>query len=110
MLTNAPDPFSYSGVCMTADAVPSSCSGLARSAVLRSGLNAGSAMANEYGDSDYERGWNAAIPADRRWHEAQATQAMVLSRRTRFPKYLERDAEGHRRSAEMMATLSAEDV
>jgi len=35
---------------------------------------------------------------------------MVLSRRTRFPKNLERDAEVHRRSAEMMATLSAEDV
>ncbi len=67
-------------------------------------------MAKENGDSDYERGWNAAILAARRWHEAQATQAMVLSRRTRFPKNLERDAEVHRHSAEMMATLSAEDV
>ncbi len=110
MLTNAPDPFSHSVVCMTAGAVPANCSGLARSAVLRSGLNAGGAMAKESGDSDYERGWNAAILAARRWHEAQATQAMVLSRRTRFPKNLERDAEVHRRSAEMMATLSAEDV
>ncbi len=78
--------------------------------MLRSGLNAGGAMAKENGDSDYERGWNAAILAARRWHEAQAAQAMVLSRRTRFPKNLERDAEGHRRSAEMMATLSVEDV
>jgi len=110
MLTNAPDPFSRSVVCMTADAVPSNCRGLARSAVLRSGLNAGGAMAKENGDLDYERGWNAAILAARHWHEAQATQAMVLSRRTRFPKNLERDAEVHRRSAEMMATLSAEDV
>jgi len=78
--------------------------------VLRSGLNGGDTMAKENGDLDYERGWDAAILAARRWHEAQATQAMVLSRRTRFPKNLERDAEVHRRSAEMMATLSAEDV
>jgi hypothetical protein len=78
--------------------------------VLRSGLNADGAMAKENGNLDYERGWNAAILAACRWHEAQAAQAMVLSRRTRFPKNLERDAEVHRRSAEMMATLSAEDV
>ncbi len=48
--------------------------------------------------------------AARHWHEAQAAQAIVLSRRTRFPKNLERDAEVHRRSAEMLATLSPEDV
>ncbi len=90
--------------------LPSDCIALARSAVLRSGLNGGDIMAKENGDLDYERGWSAAILAARRWHEAQATQAMVLSRRTRFPKNLERDAEVHRRSAEIMATLSAEDV
>lgn len=59
---------------------------------------------------EFERGWQAAVTAARHWHEAQAAQALVLARRTRFPKNLERDAEVHRRSAEMMATLSPEDV
>lgn len=57
---------------------------------------------------EFKRGWDAAITAARHWHEGQAAQAIVLSRRTRFPKNLERDAEVHRRSAEMMATLSPE--
>ncbi len=61
------------------------------------------------GTGEFERGWNAAILAARYWHEAQAKQAMVLSRRTRFPKNLEREAEVHQRSAEMMATLSPEE-
>ena len=60
------------------------------------------------GGPKFKRGWDAAITAARHWHEGQAAQAIVLSRRTRFPKNLERDAEVHRRSAEMMATLSPE--
>ncbi len=57
---------------------------------------------------EFRRGWDAAITAARHWHEGQASQALVLSRRTRFPKSLERDAEVHRRAAELMATLSPE--
>lgn len=60
------------------------------------------------GDAEFKRGWDAAITAARHWHEGQASQAMVLSRRTRFPKALERDAEVHRRAAEMMMTLAPE--
>ncbi len=60
--------------------------------------------------SEFDRGWQAAILAARHWHEAQAKQAMVLSRRTRFPKNLEREAEVHERCAQMMATLSPDDV
>lgn len=60
------------------------------------------------GGPEFKRGWDPAIPAAQHWHEGQAAQAIVLSRRTRFPKNLERDAEVHRRSAEMMATLSPE--
>ncbi len=67
-------------------------------------------MAKENRSPEFERGWEAAILAAQHWHEDQATQAMVLSRRTRFPKTLEREAEVHRRSAEMMATLSPEDL
>ncbi len=66
-------------------------------------------MAKGERSPDFERGWEAAIEAARLWHQSQADQAIVLSRRTRFPKQLERDAEVHRRSAEMMATLSPED-
>jgi hypothetical protein len=36
--------------------------------------------------------------------------ALVQSRRSRFPKNLEREAEVHERSALMMLTLSADDV
>jgi hypothetical protein len=60
--------------------------------------------------SEFERGWEAAITAARQWHEAQAMQAMVLSRRSRFPKNYEREAELHTRCAERMDTLSPEDV
>lgn len=59
---------------------------------------------------EFKRGYEAAITAARHWHEGQAAQAIVLSRRTRFPKNLERDAEVHRRSAEMMAMLSPEET
>jgi hypothetical protein len=60
--------------------------------------------------AEFRRGWDAAILAARAWHEAKARQAMVQSRRTRFPKVLEREAEFHTRSAEMMLTLSPDDV
>ena len=46
----------------------------------------------------------------RYWHEAQAKQAIVQSKRTRFPKNLEREAEVHLRSAERIAALSPDDV
>ena len=61
-------------------------------------------------DAAFRRGWEAAILAARQWHEARAQQALTQSRRTRFPKNLERDAEVHRFCAEMMSTLSPDDV
>ena len=64
---------------------------------------------NEKG-AEFQRGWDAALLAARRWHEAKAQQAIVQSRRTRFPKTLERESEVHRHSAEMMMTLSPDDV
>ena len=60
--------------------------------------------------AEFQRGWDAAILAARDWHEGRAKQAIVQSRRTRFPKALEREAEVHRHSAEMMMTLSPADV
>ena len=60
--------------------------------------------------AEFQRGWDAALLAARRWHEGKAKQAIVQSRRTRFPKALEREAEVHRHSAEMMVTLSPDDV
>ena len=60
--------------------------------------------------AEFQRGWEAALLAAREWHEAKARQAMVQSRRTRFPKNLEREAEVHKHSAEMMLTLSPDDV
>jgi hypothetical protein len=59
---------------------------------------------------EFQRGWDAAILAARQWHEGKAKQALVQSRRTRFPKTLEHEAEVHRHSAEMMMTLSPGDV
>ncbi len=61
-------------------------------------------------DAEFNRGWEAAILAARNWHEARAQQAIIQSRRTRFPKNLERDAEMHRFCAEMLSTLSPDDV
>jgi hypothetical protein len=58
----------------------------------------------------FQRGWEAALRAARDWHEAKAKQALVLSRRSRFPKSLEREAEVHKQSAEMIVTLSPDDV
>jgi hypothetical protein len=60
--------------------------------------------------AEFQRGWAAALLAARDWHEAKAKQAIVQSRRTRFPKTLEREAEVHRHSAEMMMTLTPDDV
>lgn len=60
--------------------------------------------------AEFQQGWDAAINAAHDWHEAKARQALVQSRRSRFPKALEREAEFHTRSAEMMMTLSPDDV
>jgi hypothetical protein len=60
--------------------------------------------------AEFQRGWDAAILAAREWHESKAKQALVLSRRSRFPKNLEREAEVHKHSAEMMKTLGPDDV
>ena len=59
---------------------------------------------------EYQRGWDAAIRAVRQWHEAQASKALVQARRSRFPKNLEREAEVHRKSAELICILSPDDV
>ncbi|MDT7951885.1 MAG: hypothetical protein RQ966_10320 [Acetobacteraceae bacterium] len=66
-------------------------------------------MAKGTNSAEFERGWQAAIEAARHWHEAQAMQAMVQSRRSRFPKNHEREAELHTRCAAMMDTLSPDD-
>ncbi len=60
--------------------------------------------------TEFQKGWDAALSAARDWHEAQAKQALVQSRRSRFPKNLEREAEVHRHSAEMITTLDPRDV
>jgi hypothetical protein len=59
---------------------------------------------------DFQRGWDAALIAARQWHEAQAQKALVQSRRSRFPKNLEREAEVHIKAAEIIGTLSPDDV
>jgi hypothetical protein len=68
------------------------------------------ATATDENSAEFQRGWDAAILAARHWHEGKAKQALVQSRRTRFPKALEHEAEVHRHSAEMMTTLSPGDV
>lgn len=59
---------------------------------------------------EFQRGWDAALLAVRQWHEAQASKTLIQARRSRFPKNLEREAEVHMRSAELVATLSPDDV
>jgi hypothetical protein len=59
---------------------------------------------------EFQRGWDAALLAVRHWHEAQAKKTLIQARRSRFPRNLEREAEVHQRSAEMIATLSPDDV
>jgi hypothetical protein len=60
--------------------------------------------------SEFQRGWDAALQAARSWHESQAKKALILARRNRFPRNFEREAEVHQRSAEMITTLSPDDV
>ena len=60
--------------------------------------------------AEFQRGWDAAIRAAHDWHEAKAKQTLILARRSRFPKNLERESEVHKNSAEMMLTLSPDDV
>lgn len=60
--------------------------------------------------AEFQRGWDAALLAARQWHEAQASKSLVQARRSRFPKKLEQEAEVHRRSAELIVTLSPDDV
>jgi hypothetical protein len=60
--------------------------------------------------TEFQLGWEAAIVAVRQWHESQAKKTLIEARRSRFPKNLEREAEVHKRSAEMIATLSPDDV
>jgi hypothetical protein len=59
---------------------------------------------------EFQRGWDAALQAVRAWHEAQASKSLVQARRSRFPKNFEREAELHRKSAELIVTVSPEDV
>ena len=59
---------------------------------------------------EFQRGWDAALVAARHWHESQAKKALIQARRNRFPKNFEREAEVHQRSAEIITTLSPEDV
>jgi hypothetical protein len=61
-------------------------------------------------DAEFQRGWDAALLAVRDWHTAKAKQALVQARRSRFPKNLEREAEVHKQSAELIVTLSPDDV
>jgi hypothetical protein len=60
--------------------------------------------------AEFQAGWDAALRAAHDWHEAQAKQALVQARRSRFPKSLEREAEVHRHCAERLLTLRSDDV
>ena len=68
------------------------------------------AKATDQDTAEFQRGWDAALQAVRDWHTAKAKQALVQSRRTRFPKTLERESEVHKLSAELVMTLSPTDV
>ena len=59
---------------------------------------------------EFQRGWNSALAAARQWHENQAKKALVQSRKSRFPKNLEREAEVHTKAAELIGVLSPDDV
>jgi hypothetical protein len=59
---------------------------------------------------EFRDGWEAALLAVRDWHQSQAKQTLILARRSRFPKNLEREAEVHQKSAELIVTLSPDDV
>ena len=60
--------------------------------------------------SEFQRGWDAALAAARSWHESQAKKILIQAGRSRFPKNLEREAEVHKRSAELIGMLSPDDV
>jgi hypothetical protein len=66
--------------------------------------------ASETESADFLRGWAAALLAARQWHEGKAKQALVQAKRSRFPKNLEREAEVHRQSAELIVTIGPDDV
>jgi hypothetical protein len=71
----------------------------------------GTTMASKTETSpEFLRGWEAALLAARDWHESQAKKTLIQARRSRFPKNLEREAEVHQRSAELIVTLSPDDV
>jgi hypothetical protein len=59
---------------------------------------------------EFQRGWDAALMAARFWHESQAKKALIQARRSRFPKNFEREADVHQMCAEMITTLSPDDV
>ena len=59
---------------------------------------------------EFQRGWDAALVAARHWHESLAKKALIQARRNRFPKNFEREADVHKRCAEMITTLSPDDV
>jgi hypothetical protein len=60
--------------------------------------------------AEFQRGWDTALMAVRSWHGSEAKKALIQARRNRFPKNLEREAEVHQRSAEMITNLSPDDV
>jgi hypothetical protein len=59
---------------------------------------------------EFQRGWDAALMAVRSSHVSEAEKALIQARRNRFPENFEREAELHQRSAEMITTLSPDDV
>ena len=59
---------------------------------------------------EFQRGWDAALLAARSWHESQAKKTLIQARRSRFPKNLEREAQVHQKSAELIVTQSPDDV
>jgi hypothetical protein len=59
---------------------------------------------------EFQRGWDAALVAVRAWHLAQAKKTLVQAGRSRFPKNLEREADVHQKSAELVSLLSPDDV
>ena len=62
------------------------------------------------GSMEFRLGWDAALAAVQAWHLAQSKQALALSRRSRFPKSLERDSELHTHAAELIMTLDPSDA
>ena len=61
-------------------------------------------------DPGFRAGWAAAIEAACFWHQARAKQTLIQAKRARFPKSLEREAAVHQQAAELLATLSPDDV